>query len=209
MTMGNLFDTRTVRSGLAADPNGNRPASRTPRTQQPDPPHENITFYDTDQRDLDGSLRRTMNFVEWLCAVDPDLADKLPACWIHHPKLVLLLNALRVAYKAYYGSKNTQSQETWLMQCLFPTIARIDEWNHDHPEIRQDPNHAHGSDAITVSKARQRRAVYKDSGYVYPKDFWNWPYRQETDDPEHGKAKGEPAQRLDEDRDIIQARDPE
>lgn len=207
--MANDFDMRVAKSGLKTDSNGNRPTHRPARMQQPDPPHENIMFYDSDQRDLDGALRRTMNFVEWLCAVDPDLADKLPACWIRHPKLVLLLNALRVSYKAYYESKNTQSQETWLMQCLFPTIARIDEWNHEHPEIRQDPNHVHGSDAIAQSKARQRRAVYKESGYVYPKDFWNWPDRQETDDPERGKAKGEPAQRLDEDRDIIQAQDPE
>lgn len=207
--MASQFDRRAARSGLKTDPNGNGLRPPAPQTQKPDPPHENITFYDSDQRDLDGALRRTMNFAEWLCAVNPDLADKLPACWIHHPMLVLLLNALRVSYKAYYESKNVQNQETWLLQCLFPTVSRIDEWNHEHPEVRQNPDHKHGRDAIALSKAAQRQAVYKESGYAYPDDFWNWPdRRQDSDDPEHGKAKGEPAQRLDEDEDIIQAPDP-
>jgi|GEM_PF-2881530 len=207
--MASQFDRRAARSGLKTDPNGNGIRPPAPQTQKPDPPHENITFYDSDQRDLDGALRRTMNFAEWLCAVNPDLADKLPACWIHHPMLVLLLNALRVSYKAYYESKNVQSQETWLLQCLFPTVSRIDEWNHEHPEVRQNPNHGHGPDSIAVSKAKQRRNSYKESGYTYPGDFWNWPDRlPDADDPEHGKEKGEPVQRVEEDRDIIQAPDP-
>lgn len=207
--MASQFDRRAARSGLKTDPNGNGIRPPAPQTQKPDPPHENIMFYDSDQRDLDGALRRTMNFAEWLCAVNPDLSDKLPACWIHHPMLVLLLNALRVSYKAHYESKNVQSQETWLLQCLFPTVSRIDEWNHEHPEVRQNPDHKHGRDAIALSKAAQRQAVYKESGYAYPDDFWNWPdRRQDSDDPEHGKAKGEPAQRVDEDEDIIQAPDP-
>lgn len=207
--MVSSFDNAAIKTGLDADGNGNRRTPPAPQAQKPDPPHENITFYDSDRRDLDGSLRRTMNFVEWLCAINPDLADKLPVCWASHPILVLMLNALRVSYKAYYESKNVQGQETWLMQCLFPTISRLDEWNHDHPEVRQNPDHVHGGDGITRSKALQRHEAYERSGYTYPGDFWNWPDRRDTDDPEHGKTPGEPVQRPDEDMDIIQCPDPQ
>lgn len=41
-------------------------------------------------------------FADWLAAVDDRFDSLLPACWLHHPWVVLMIDALRIEYDGFY-----------------------------------------------------------------------------------------------------------
>lgn len=204
----NAADRESAVQRAETDGNGNPAPTPKPETQTPYEPHENIRFYDSEERDIQAAQANTMDFVEWLCAVDPDIGDRLPVCWPLHPKLMLMLNALRLSYKESFSAKQTERQSTWITSHLTPIMQRVDEWNQTHPEVRNDPHHAHGPDEVTRARAEQRRAHYRELDHPFPGEYWNWPPRDGAwFDPEAGKPLGDPVQGPDEDRAVTRSTD--
>lgn len=61
------------------------------------------------------ALKHTITFTEWVIQVWNLERKLLPPCWVHHPDIVVEMNALAMAHSALYRVDNPAGPVQWLL----------------------------------------------------------------------------------------------
>lgn len=103
-------------------------------------------------------------FADWLCAVDRQVDDVLPRCWINHPWLVMLMDQLRSGYYAKWrDGRDGQGPYYWISS-VQQTISWIQQWSQATNIM--SPDHTCHPHDTTVSASRiARRAAEERAGF--------------------------------------------
>lgn len=119
-------------------------------------------------------LLTLIEFADWLCAVNPLFDRDLPGCWIRHPWIVLLIDALYDEYvMAYRYDGATIRPSSFLASCE-DAFNRIGMWAKNSGLL--EPNHGCRMVDTSISPQRaNRRALTRMEGWA-PAYAYAWPY---------------------------------
>ncbi|MFD0705630.1 hypothetical protein ACFQY8_07730 [Alloscardovia venturai] len=117
-------------------------------------------------------------FADWLCGVNPELDNALPACWLRHAWPVMIMDAL---YTRYIGSyAKTEDHNTgpvlWIDH-VETTINQIRQWSaaSNHQSANSCPG---ADDEISPLRIRRHEEEEKD-GYLTDRNY-TWPENTAT-----------------------------
>lgn len=142
-----------------------------------------------------GALRYTVTFTEWLIQVWNLERKLLPPCWVHHPDIVIEMNALALAHSVMYRHDNPNGPVQWLLYLDYQR-RRLAENNAAagcasrgyHERIDQGPK-----------PVRERLRSYGEGDESTPElpvtlGHWTWPHTHpEQQQPE---ANASPTQEV-------------
>ncbi len=85
-----------------------------------------IDWYTAPSSITEAQIHRISQFTLWMCHIYPELDSVLPPCWIHHPFLIIAMDALRASWVGAYMAKTTlYSGPDYFLRTLEHVIAFI------------------------------------------------------------------------------------
>lgn len=119
-------------------------------------------------------------FADWLCAVNPEFDDKLPACWHRHPWLVLQVDAIHTEWTMAYTVPDGGSTPALFLHRSTEIFERIDAWAKRQQLL--DQNHHCDTDNNDIGDKRvNRRRAAREDGYA-PIHAHLWPWSEAADE---------------------------
>lgn len=132
------------------------------------------------ERVRDEALLETVNFTDWICSVNEELDNTLPSCWIHHPWLVMVMDAVRMRYVAAYSTNELKHSGPWyFVQQIPATVELIRSWVQ---ATGKSDGHECSLPPTDPSQKRLARHRFEESHALYPHRTWIWPANSTHED---------------------------
>jgi hypothetical protein len=121
-----------------------------------------------DSRQAGVAVEETARFADWLCSVDDAFDSALPDCWLHHPWVVLLVDALRLQYDGVYmDGRDYPRGGTEFIISLGSMTAKLLEWRKGdgHGADHECSRPATGVSPLRLARHRMEVADGVDSSF--------------------------------------------
>lgn len=127
-------------------------------------------------------VARVVEFTDWLRLVDPELDRAMPPCWLHHPWLVLRMDALYIDYLEAYNRNGDRLTPLAFAKDVDDSVAAIVRWSKTQGLYdRQHAESCSETDSSLSPERAQARDLARREG-IRPRYLVSWPWNETAEE---------------------------
>jgi hypothetical protein len=129
-------------------------------------------WYHASRSDVEIRIWQVARFADWLSNVNSEFDQALPECFLQHPWIIMLVDALYVRYYDSYVSQDAPNDSVpYFIDLVYTTISRLNAW-------RQATEHNSTCSGVQTSVSIQRANRIKNEvskGY-HVEHYYEFPF---------------------------------